>query len=249
MKVSAVNLLLVVLLVLLTVSYYVLATASASAAEEDKSKQLFLKYEKLAWHYSYQFSEKQNMESFEKWWCLDSPDDFCMLAKNPDFIFMMRYFEQHREAILWDLTQQVPQLQILATHIKYIVSKDFAEAANVDSTFSTPWKSYVSWSLLTFHFNFSKTEAQNSQAFQKWLCDGNSWDPVCNSASGNLSSLMWFYELHRDDVLSARAVVKLGHSVDKPEIQGWLSVNYQCAIGNNSTLCNEMTTPFKDDSK
>lgn len=226
------------------------STASASSTPDPElSKQLFVKYEQLAWHYAYQESEKQNLASFEKWWCQDSTDNSCTLINNPDFIFMMRYFEQHRDSVIWNLTQQVPQAQILPKHIKYLVSKDYADAANVDETFTTPWKSFVTWNQLAFHFDFAKTEAQNFQAFQKWLCDGSSRSPgdaACNFTAGQLASMMWFYEQHRDGILSTKVVKQLGRLVDKPEIEGWISVDYQCIIAYNASACDTMMAAAKD---
>lgn len=226
------------------------AAASANTPYSDLSKQLFVKYEQLAWHYAYQESEKQNLESFEKWWCQDSTDDSCALINNPDFIFMMRYFEQHRDTVIWNLTQQAPQVPILPKHIKYLVSKDYADAANVDETFTTPWKSFVTWNQLAFHFDFAKTEAQNFDAFQKWFCEGSSSSPgdaACNFTAGQLASMMWFYEQHRDGILSTKVIKQLAHPVDKPEIEGWISVDYLCAIENNASACDTMMAAAKDD--
>ncbi|HVX02688.1 MAG TPA: hypothetical protein VHA09_06005 [Nitrososphaera sp.] len=213
----------------------------------------------MAWHYSYQKSEQQNLESFGKWWCQDLTADSCTLTSNPSFIFMMRYFEQHRDSVLWNLTQELPQAQqILPKHIKYFLSKDYADAANVEETFDAPWQSFVTWNQLVFRFDYSKTEEQNLHAFQEWLCGGlpsaasassspsssSGDDAVCNStdSSSQLAPMMWFCEQHRDDILAAKAVKNLDpNQVSKQEIEGWISGDYRCSIEGNASACDTMT--------
>lgn len=263
---AAIAVLLVAFLALAAVAMVPAAEAAASSAGapfSDVSKQLFVKYEQMAWHYSYQESEKQNLESFGKWWCQDLTDDSCTLTNNPSFIFMMRYFEQHRDSVLWNLTQEVPQAQqILPKHIKYIVSKDYADATNVEETFDAPWHLFVTWNQLAFHFDFAKTEEQNLQAFQEWLCVGP--PPSPSSSSGNdtatcdsmdssgqqLASMMWFCELHRDDILAAKAVKNLDpNQVSKQEIEGWFSVDYKCVIEDNASACNAASAAKSGDQQ
>lgn len=215
--------------------------ASTNTHNSELSKQLFVKYEQLSWHYVYQESDKQNLELFETWWCQDSADDSCILTKNPDFVFMMRYFEQHRDAVIWNLSQSVPQVQILPKHIKYFVSRDYADTTHVEETFTTPWKLFVTWNQLAFHLDLSKTEVQNLQAFQKWLCEGSSGaqrEAACNFDSIQLASMMWFYEQHRDSILSSKVMTHLDRPVDKLQIADWISMDYQCIIEGNTRACN-----------
>ncbi|AIF82671.1 hypothetical protein NTE_00590 [Candidatus Nitrososphaera evergladensis SR1] len=222
--------------------------AATPDSKENLSNELFVKYEQLAWHYSYQESETQNLESFKEWWCQDPADDSCALAKNPDFIFMMRYFEQNRDAVIWNLTQQAPQVNVLPRHIKYLVSRDYADATNVEGTFAAPWKSFVTWNQLAFHFDFAKNETQNLQAFEKWWCEGpatgSSGNVACNSnaaASGQLVPMMWFNEQHRDNILAAKVIKQLDALANKSKIAGWISMDYQCAIEKNANACDMMT--------
>jgi hypothetical protein len=218
----------------------VASAASTNTSTSELSKQLFAKYEQLSWHYVYQESDKQNLESFEIWWCQDSNDDSCILTKNADFVFMMRYFEQHRDAVIWNLSQSIPQVQILPKYIKYFVSRDYADATNIEETFTTPWKFFVTWNQLTFHLDFSKTEMQNLQAFQKWLCEGSSGsqaEAACHLTSDQLASMMWFYEQHRDSILTSKVMKHLDRPVDKLQIADWISMDYQCVIKNNRGAC------------
>jgi hypothetical protein len=194
------------------------------AKQRQQYWQDFLRLERESSHYNYTKTEKQNVMAYQKWYCADlrlhKYEDFthaCDASAYPKD--QMWEHERYRDEILWNKANHQPHYAIKKTseqerylHYRADVREDMA---NHQKAGDITWEMFKNCERIAWHYNYTKTEKQNINAFKKWY-------------GSDLTNKMWYYEQYRDEILWNKTIDKSQRGCDsaKSHMKSWFEDGY-----------------------